>query len=58
MTSDDLMWAVLWLLVVSSLCLLMLIKGCVCATTCETMLAECERGLEAIAHQDEDGGCE
>lgn len=52
------MWAVLWLLVVSSLCLLMLIKGCVCATTCETMLAECERGLEAIAHQDEDGGCE
>lgn len=60
--SEELMWAICWVLIVIAIGLLMLIKGCVCApsSTCQTMLAECERGLEAMvnAHHEDDGGCE
>jgi len=61
-TQDDLLWGICWILIVCGLCALMLLKGCcVASSSCETMLAECERGIEEMAAQlardDGDAGC-
>ena len=61
---------IVWLLALAALVLALLIhftSGC-CVSTCETMLAECERGLDELQQQVEsmcscglpesdDGGC-
>lgn len=69
--SKDLARPIFWLLVLAALVLSLMVhlsSGC-CASTCETMLGECERGLEELHEQvatmctcglpeHEDGGCE
>ena len=71
MNARDTAGCVAWLALLAAMVLavlLMLQSGC-CVSTCETMLVECERGLEdlqqqvesmcscALPEREDDGGC-
>lgn len=48
----------IWIITILGLITVVLLKGC-CVSSCETMLAECERGLEEMAMiLDEYGACQ
>ena len=68
MNQPDYIRAVFWIMLLAAFIgMFALLKGC-CASTCETMLVECERGLGELQQQVEsmcscglpeydDGGC-